>query len=299
MEDPLHSLIDTDEVIKPYMGVAKDTTNVSTLRALILKVLSDSGVFAGYSDIQAVVHTHLQGAPNGEKLIDTLDLFSYGSYGDYVARPDKFLVLNDAQLFKLKQLTALGIVEEACRQKQSAVKYEAVQHALQLSNPSEVESILVSCIYSRVMTGKFCQKTKTLLLSAKNGPPVCPRDVPLSRISDLLQALQSIKMTLSECQDELTKQQTKVQKQHDRDARFNKQVQERMKIAEAVSRDMANTPMLQAQRRGSGWGNLGDAAAVFAGADDAMEFSPTARRQKRSRGGLSGLGDQSGLRFPR
>ena len=305
MEDPLRALIDPDEVLQPYLAAAKDVSNVSTLRSLILKVLSDPNVFAGYNQMHSLVKSHLQGSPDGEKLTNTMDLFSYGSFSDYANSPDRFLSLNESQIFKLKQLTTLSLIEQACRSKQHSLSYDVIQHHLDLENSNQVEQVLVSCIYSRVLVGKLNQKTKTLQLGGTQGPPLCPRDVPMSQVSDLLASIQAIRSTIAGCQEDLNKQQVKIHKEHNTQTKFFKLVNERVKVADSLTRDFggASAPVLQAQRRGSGWGALGGGvpAAVMAGGDDPMDVGPTAggRRQKRSRGGLSGVGDMGAFRFSR
>ncbi|GKY95398.1 hypothetical protein MPSEU_000501300 [Mayamaea pseudoterrestris] len=298
MEDPLHSLIDTDEILQPYMAAAKDFSNVSTLRSLILKVFSDPNVFAGYNNIHALVKGHLQGSPDGDKMLNTLDLFSYGSFSDYMSSPDKFIPLNESQVFKLKQLTALTIIEQACRAKQNSVYYDVIQQALNLETPTEVEHLLVSCIYSRVLVGKLNQKNKKLQLIGTYGPPLCPRDVPVTSVADMLSTLRAIKSNIAECQLDLNKQRVQIQKEQNAQSKFFKQADDRVRRTENVCSGTSSlVPNLQAQRRGSGWGAMsagGGAAAVMAGVDDAvMDLGPSlqGRRQKRSRGGLSGGGD--------
>jgi COP9 signalosome complex subunit 7 len=307
MDDPLHSLVDTDELLQPYLSAAKDSKNISTIRSLIMRILSDSNIFAGYNEIHALVQGHLQGSPDGEKFLNTLELFSYGTFADYSVSQDRYLALNDAQVSKLKQLTALSLVEQACRNKKPTVAYDTIQRELQLVNANDVEKVLVSCIYARVLAGKLCQKTKTLLLHGTVGPPVRPRDVPVSKVSDLLAALQSIKTTISDCQTDLTTEQANIQKHQSRQQKFYKQVEERMKVAESMCASSAS--LSHSQRRGTGWGHFvgGGAAQNMArgtGGDNDdvhMDFgSPGGRRQKRVRGGAAaGMDALGGFRFPR
>lgn len=48
MEDPLLALIDTDAVLEPYLTAAHSSSSaVSTMRALVVKMVSSPDVFAG------------------------------------------------------------------------------------------------------------------------------------------------------------------------------------------------------------------------------------------------------------
>ena len=89
-----------------------------TIRSLVLKIFSEPNVFAGYDQVKATLADALENAgAEGEKLAKTLDLFSYGTYGDYIKDPSPFLPLTDMQIFKLRQLTVMSTVQKFAFQK--------------------------------------------------------------------------------------------------------------------------------------------------------------------------------------
>jgi len=278
MEDSFQ-LMDPDAVLQPLLQAAQESkdANISTVRSIVMKTLSDPDVFCGYDQIKAILQPALsQVAPEGEKLLQTLDLFSYGTYEDYTRENDKYLSLTDTQVLKLRQLTVLTTVQEACRLQKASVTYQEFQQALQMDR---VEDVLVSCLYARVIAGQLCQKSASLLLSSRYGPTMRPRDVPLSQVPDMLQTLQKLQERLETSSIALTESQNVVQKDLQVHRQFLKQAGERKKKgAEGIS----------GQVRGSYDDDI--MADVGAGRSQA-------RRQKRSRGGLSGMTDTAFGRF--
>lgn len=306
MEDPLQSMADGDAALQPYLQAAHESSaNAATLRALVVKVLSDPEIFAGYDEIKAAA-TALPNAPDGEKLLRTLDLFSYGTYKDYVdAAPDTYLTLTEAQVWKLRQLSVLTLVQQVCQQKALRLSYETVQRALQLPDHRTTEQILVSCIYARVVTGQLCQKTQCLLLGGSavaGGSPVRPRDVPLAQVTTMLETIRAFQQRLMETSQDLSSKSHQVQSHVDLHHRFVKTALEHKKKAEESLGNNAggsSSGLLTGQSRATLEGGSGDAMDL-SGSSSARggQSSNSARRQKRSRGGFtSGIADAAFGRY--
>jgi hypothetical protein len=181
MDDPFDCapLLESDAALKPFLQAGQESSSASfsTLAALVAKVLSHADIFAGYDQLKAVLLEPIQRtAPNGDKgeeILRTLDLFSHGTYADYVAGGGtKFMTLSDSQVFKLRQLTVLSLVQAACLQKLDYLDYSTVEQAIVLESSSvaassveklrAVETILISCMYSGAVSGRLCQKTQSL-----------------------------------------------------------------------------------------------------------------------------------------
>ncbi|KAI2511862.1 COP9 signalosome complex subunit 7 [Fragilaria crotonensis] len=192
MEQP--RMLDTDHALQPLLQMAKESSkNVDTNRTLVLKALSDPTIFCGFDQIKAtleITDDHVLGR--------TLDLFSYGTYSEYKsAEPGHFISFSDAHVFKLRQLTVLSLVQEACSQASSAISYDDLSHALDVNNQIDVvEDVLVSCIYAGVVAGQLCQKSKSFLLSCTM--PYRSRDVPRTQTKNLLDRLKQFRNRLDE-----------------------------------------------------------------------------------------------------
>jgi hypothetical protein len=159
--------------------------------------MTSPDIFSGFDQIKAAVA--LSSAPDGEALSRTLDLFSYGTYKDYVG--GGFMNLTDAQIQKLKMLTILTLVERACIENNGVLPYSTVADELGLPEDSldslrEVEKMVIACIYAGIVNGKLCQQSKSLVVSSEHGPPCRPRDVP--NVSSMLVTLKALQQNLED-----------------------------------------------------------------------------------------------------
>ena len=202
-------MLDTDAALQPLLQTAKESSrNSDTNRALVLKALSDPTIFCGFDQIKAtleIADDHVLGR--------TLDLFSYGKYLEYKnAEPGHFISLSDGHVFKLRQLTVLSLVQEACSQASSVISYDSLSHALDVNGQIDVvEDVLVSCIYAGVIAGQLCQKSQSFLLSCTM--PYRSRDVPRSQMSSLLDRLKQFRSRLDETLNHVRKAKMEAQMQ--------------------------------------------------------------------------------------
>lgn len=219
-----------DRILQPYLDAVATCQNPAALRAVVGKVLQEPELFAGYNQIKdTLLHAtagrnKASGSINtsspvlDEKLLHMLDLFSYGTVSDYHAQQivagENCLLLNEPQLLKLRQLTVLSLIENACKQHCDRVPYAAIFQALcqdqscdenkvsslqnwttsitgseqQQTRQREVEQLLAQLLAAGAVTGKLCQKSGSLVLkappagtkSAGLGVLIRPRDVPFS-----------------------------------------------------------------------------------------------------------------------
>lgn len=256
-----NALINSDEALKPILELAQESanSNISTIRTVVLKSLSDPRIFCGFDEIKQVLQPALTslGTAEGDTILRTLDLFSYGNYSDYTKAPTGYyLALSDTQVFKLRQLTVLTMVQQACSssgitRKGCVVPYQTLARELGFSDATDeavlrqVEEVVLTCVYARVLAGQLCQKSAALFVTSRNGPPCHPRDVPLSHGSAMLDILKHFHQTklvqAISAQDQI--QQT-VQVQLDANRNYHKGVMDKIKKAETTSVGSASNPAL-------------------------------------------------------
>jgi hypothetical protein len=305
------TLLDSDEALQPILQMAQESSNsnISTIRTVVLKALSDPKVFCGFDEIKQVLQPTLQslGTTEAETILRTLDLFSYGTFQDYhKADKQQYLALSDAQIFKLRQLTVLTMVQQACSTttttKGCVVPYPTLAaqlgfdpHATPSSSSMlrQVEEVVLACVYARVLAGQLCQKSAALFVHSRNGPPCRPRDVPLTQgklLLDILQQFhQSKLLTARAAQDAI---QQSVQMQLDANRNYQKGVLERIQKAETTTTSGGNHPNNPAFIGGvRGWPADGQErlSDTMGGSGSGNRSSTSSRRQtKRSRGGVGG-----------
>lgn len=297
-------------VLQPYLEAAATCQNAAAMRAVVSKVLQEPELFAGYDQIKAALlnasaennNNNSNNNPTEVKALNTLDLFSYGTVTDYQqAAPDTYMALSHAQQAKLRQLTVLTLIENACLQHQDTVPYTAIHQALLLDVNNnnnteqqnhqqqllrETEQILAQLLAARVVTGKLSQKKAALLLkssssnnssSSSNSDAIMvrPRDVHPATVARMLQALQQMRVRLTEANDAIRQQQTDVLKALDNE---NVAIQQ----AATTGGDMGqHEPYMLEQ-------------ILYSNAAAAAAARPLARRQKRSRGGFTSNNNSSG-----
>jgi hypothetical protein len=279
--DDTTALLDTDAALKPLLEAAQESasSNVSTIRALVFKVLSSTCIFCGFDQVKAVLQPALSSG-DGETLLRTLDLFSFGKYNDYSeATSGQFLSLTDSQLLKLRQLTVMSVVQEACSRGEGVISYDILAQELGFMEPNlrQVEEIVISCIYAHILQGCLCQKTKCLLVTSDRGPPCRSRDVPATQVPIMIATLQALCGRLEASHDDLEASHTNVQSSLDQNTAYWNSVEERKKKAETQVVSQGGTV-----RNFGGWPEGG------AGAEAVHRSNSSRRQSKRSRGGLGG-----------
>ena len=292
MDDDTNELLDTRAELAPLLQAAQESASASfpTIRALVLKVLSHPSIFCGFHQISTVLQTGLAGADagaaEGPVLQKTLELFSYGRFADYESAPaGTYLSLTDAQLYKLRQLTILTMVQDACKQGRNSLSYETMAQEVGFmsddNNNNNIQDLVISCIYAQVLRGTLCQKTRTLLWTSKYGPPCCARDVPAAEIPNMIAKLQDIRQRLVASHQALEQSNQAVKGALDQDAAYWKGVLEQKKHAESQAKSSGSSSSVAAARPG-GW------AGAVDGGDGVARRSSLGRQTKRSRAGLGG-----------
>lgn len=311
MEDPVAMMQsfqeDADAALMPLVqaatelsgGVAGNNSSsvMNQARGLVLKACADGHIFAGFDQLKDALSavTSDQQQQQGKLVIDnTLDLFSYGVLHDYNNasrdKTNKYLDLNAKHILKLRQLTVISVVQEACHRKMGFVPYADFAAALDLQleqNSGQqaadkaaecraVEEILLSCLYVGIIQGQLCQKTKRLVLVSDSHqqqppPPPCrPRDVSPEQVTTMLQQVEKLQDQIQQSVVSLQEQKNAVGKKMDEYDEFVK------------NKAMAMKKAAEANSSGSGGSNTRGAVSSSAAWVDPSE---AARRQKRSRGG--------------
>lgn len=303
-------------LLQPYVDAAASCQNSAAMRAVVSKALQESELFAGYDQIKAaLLNATASGGGIGSsnsisvdaKIINTLDLFSYGTLSDYHQRLenyDPYMPLTESQLSKLRQLTVLSLIETACQQRQNIVPYTAIQQALWMNHSNteqqqqqqrlrETEHILSQLLAARVVVGKLSQKKAAFILYSTSGILVRPRDVHPSTVANLLQALQQMRVRLLESNETICQQQESVWQALESEAAVLRQAEIKWKADSGNNSNNKTYAIMQHLVGEHGMGTVvGDTA--FADAPAASSRSSwMPRRPKRNRGGFTNRSNSS------
>eukprot|EP00538_Stauroneis_constricta_P001186 CAMPEP_0119568170 /NCGR_PEP_ID=MMETSP1352-20130426/38112_1 /TAXON_ID=265584 /ORGANISM="Stauroneis constricta, Strain CCMP1120" /LENGTH=287 /DNA_ID=CAMNT_0007617525 /DNA_START=16 /DNA_END=879 /DNA_ORIENTATION=+ len=249
----------------------------SALRAIILKALTDPNIHHGFDELKSVVAATVEkdgSLSDGKALLNTLDLFSFGTLADFKKAPDDYLRLSEAQLAKLRQLTVLSAVQEVCARGRDSMTYSEIAQNLDFpddeSGVKKLEECIVSCVYSDLVSVRLCQKSKLCRISTRAGPPCQVRDVRLSDLPLAIDELKKLQHRIKGSRNDLesSKQHIKTMKvaaHRQREAFEQEEKQEAMRYKTTNVRNL------------SGWENIGAS----------VSGSSTRRQTKRNRGALA------------
>jgi COP9 signalosome complex subunit 7 len=161
---------------------------------LINKVLSNPRIYV-FNELLSISSVAALGSQHNSmdddsvsslKSYKTLELFAYGTYRDYANNPGSYIDLTPDMLNKLKQLS---IVTMAVANK--VLSYYHLQKSLDIDNVRELEDLIISTMYSGLITGKMNQRES--LLSVQN---FIGRDVRREEIPTVIDKLTAFKNRL-------------------------------------------------------------------------------------------------------
>lgn len=123
--------------------------------------------------------SQLNDGPNA-KYYNTLNLFAYGTFREYVENRDKVLELSPVMAKKLQHLT---IVTLAIKSK--CIPYSRLLDELHISNVRDLEDLIIEAIYADIIHGKLDQKNSQLEVDYAIG-----RDIREEDVKDIVGTLQ-------------------------------------------------------------------------------------------------------------
>ena len=164
------------------------TTTTTTIEPAVEAVRRGEAVEEAVRDAleaPGIVHygrllTAMRETGGGSDAEKKVEMFAYGTYGDYVEalRDGKMKELTTGEALKLRRLTACGLCAGASRK----IPYEEMMRALDMADDSEFEEFMIDeCLTTGILRGKLDPKNK--LFAPRGG---ATRDVPESAIDTLI-----------------------------------------------------------------------------------------------------------------
>ncbi|TGZ83068.1 hypothetical protein EX30DRAFT_329044 [Ascodesmis nigricans] len=170
--------------LQPFLAQADSATGETTAN-LVLQATQAPEVFV-FSEL--LTHPNiaaLRDSEDGRPYYSLLELFAYGSWADYQAQASSLPPLTEAHKRKLKQLTLLSL----CSSGPTNLTYSHLLATLSLPSVRALEDLVITCIYSSLITGKLDTKSSFIEVTACAGRDVSPSDLPIM-VSTLNQWLQ-------------------------------------------------------------------------------------------------------------
>ncbi|KAL8293471.1 hypothetical protein RQP46_000172 [Phenoliferia psychrophenolica] len=163
--------------LEPFVLIAKSARGAAAAN-LVGQATAAPGVFvfSELLEIQGIkdLATHETYASSHR----LLELFAYGTWGDYAAEKASLPTLNKAQETKLKHLTILTLAME-----NRIIPYAHLLSTLDLPSIPALEDLLIEAFYSNILTGRLDQKEARLEVVSGLGRDVRPVATSVAALS--------------------------------------------------------------------------------------------------------------------
>ncbi|CAG9858358.1 unnamed protein product [Phyllotreta striolata] len=164
-------------VLEQFVLLAK-TTKGAACTELIRQVLDAPGVYV-FGELLDMPNI-LELATTNRKYFNTLELFAFGTFKDYLANRNELLELTCAQKKKLQHLTIVTLAT-----KSKCIPYSTLLVELDIKNVRDLEDLIIEAIYADIIHGKLDQKNSQLEVDYAVG-----RDIRADDINIIVNCLQ-------------------------------------------------------------------------------------------------------------
>lgn len=249
------------ELLEGFCLLAKSARGRSAAQ-LINQAISEPGLFA-FGELLEAPHIKELGGTEHEGALELLKLFSYGTWADYKADPEKYPSLQPPQELKLKQLTVITLAETT-----KVIPYDVLMRQLDISNVRQLEDLLINdCMYAGIVRGKLDQRRRCMEVHFAAG-----RDLRPGQLSSMIGVLES---WLQTSESLLSTIQEKIKWADDQSASHARHLKEVEEAAEEVKKNIKAELDLRGQADAI-YGEGGAAAMEFM--EDGAPSRPKRRR---------------------
>jgi len=160
----------TGNPLEQFVLLAKSAKGAACCE-LIKQVLDAPGVYVFGELLDMPNIAELAEGPE-KPYIDTLNLFAYGTYQDYLKNKSNFIELSVGQQKKLQHLTIVTLAT-----KSKCIPYSKLLHELDLNSVRDLEDIIIEAVYADIIRGKLDQKNSQLEIDYALGRDIRPNDI--------------------------------------------------------------------------------------------------------------------------
>lgn len=141
--------------LEQFVLLAKTAKGAAALE-LIKQAIETPGVhvFGELLDMPNI--RELENGPHAEYW-NTLNLFAYGTYKEYLLNKSKILELTPVQKKKLQHLTIVTLATQS-----KCIPYSVLLEELDIKNVRDLEDLIIEAVYADIIHGKLDQKNSQL-----------------------------------------------------------------------------------------------------------------------------------------
>ena len=144
--------------LAPFIALSKSATSPRAASDLITQATSASGTYCFAELLQTSNVQNLRDSSEYAPHLKLLELFAWGTYGDYLASKEQLPQLNQAQTTKLRLLSLLTLVPSPLNTTSTTstnpnLTYSYLQQELDLPSSAALESLVTTALTSSLLTG--------------------------------------------------------------------------------------------------------------------------------------------------
>ncbi|KAF9092870.1 COP9 signalosome complex subunit 7a [Mortierella sp. GBA35] len=164
--------------LEPYLALSKSAKGAGCVQ-LIKDVLTAPGVVV-FGELLAMPNVvELKSHPEHARYHRLLEIFSFGTYQDYLQNKDSLPEITVVQRAKLQQLSIVTLSERV-----RAIPYEHLLQYLEIDNVRQLEDLIMDAIYQNLINANLDQKLKLVEVHSAMG-----RDLRPGQAQDMLRVL--------------------------------------------------------------------------------------------------------------
>ncbi|KAJ8918492.1 hypothetical protein NQ315_008189 [Exocentrus adspersus] len=156
--------------LEQFVILAK-TVKGAARTELIKQVLEAPGVYV-FGELLDMANISELASTSEKKYFNTLELFAYGTYKDYLENKMNLLELTPAQKKKLQHLTIVTLAT-----KSKCIPYNTLLIELDIKNVRDLEDLIIEAIYADIIHGKLDQKNSQLEVDYAIGRDIRAEDI--------------------------------------------------------------------------------------------------------------------------
>ncbi|KAI0391481.1 PCI domain-containing protein [Xylariaceae sp. FL0594] len=165
--------------LAPFLALTKSATSARAAADLVTQATSNPNTYVFSELLETPQIQALAESPDYASHLKLLNIFSYGTYADYVSTPN-LPPLSENQALKLRQLSLLSLAKSPHN-----LSYSALQKSLGLHDARAVEDLVISAIYAGLVDAQLDPHNNAVHISS-----VSPlRDLAPGSVPPMLQSL--------------------------------------------------------------------------------------------------------------
>ncbi|EKX38821.1 hypothetical protein GUITHDRAFT_115147 [Guillardia theta CCMP2712] len=225
-----------DSALEQYLIQAKNAKGRAAA-ILVEQAISNSYVFHFAELLEHENIIALAANAETKPWSDLLQIFAYGTYGDYVTNAGALPPLDESQKLKLKQLTIITLANQ-----NKVIPYATLLQELDFKDTRSVEDCIIEGMYSGLFKGKLDQKKQEFQVQETAG-----RDCKPGKLQEMIAVLQAwvqaAENTSGQIRDKIKHAENCQEAELGRVKDFQNRVDEMKKTLQSVQGDLEGTQL--------------------------------------------------------